>query len=121
MVQLRAKTEKKPMGTRLYPITKNPRKIEKLAGVPAGTWEAYRELEKRFPNEDEFYAALYEPRNENVLRLQSFDLNGWGKIVAYDRMGYSGKTKSFQEAREIAILHGLTTKEVRLSNGFHWS
>ena len=33
------------MGTRLYPNTTNPATLEKLAGVPAGTYKIYQALE----------------------------------------------------------------------------
>jgi hypothetical protein len=109
------------MGTRLYPITTNPRKLEKLAGVPAGTWEVYRELEKQFPEQDEFYAALDEPKNESVARLFHFDLFGWGKFLFIQNFSPCGRTKTFKEARKLARLNGLSTREVRLANGFKWS
>lgn len=87
------------MGTRLYPQTKDPSKLEQLAGVLPGTSRLVpfkKELEKSFlkmregatfTDEDgderpvraeyEFHSLF---RNSDVDRYETFLLFGWGKF-----------------------------------------
>lgn len=103
------------MGTRLYPQTKDPSKLEKLAGVLPGTSRLVpfkKELEKSFlkmregatftdQNGDEWPVdAEYEFhslfRNSDVDRYETFLLFGWGKfdldLVPTDQDQCGGET-----------------------------
>ena len=74
------------MGINVYPITKNPAQLERLAQVPGGTFQALREFEKRNPaiknpeaSSDERYKA-YCLLNEYQEQIRTLELHGFGKI-----------------------------------------
>ena len=74
------------MGINVYPITKNPAQLERLAGVPGGTINALREFEKRNPaivnpeaDSDDRYEA-YCLLNKYQKQMRTLELHGLGKI-----------------------------------------
>ena len=74
------------MGINVYPTTKNPAQLEKLAQVPEGTITSLREFEKRNPalidpeaNSDDRYDA-YRLLNEHQQQIRTLELHGLGKI-----------------------------------------
>ena len=59
------------MGTRLYPKTTNPEILERLAGVPAGTYKLYRAIkdehaERKAELERQWYAASTEEEKREI-------------------------------------------------------
>ena len=74
------------MGINVYPLTKNPEQLEKLAQVPKGTITSLREFEKRNPaiknpeaSSDERYKA-YCLLDEYQQQMRTLELHGLGKI-----------------------------------------
>ncbi len=109
------------MGIRLYPQTTDHAKLEKLAHVPEGTWQKYAELEKAFPDADAFYDEIFKPENAEIRQLQSFDLNGYGRIhIPFELSDNSGKTKTLFEAQLLAIIHEIDPEIAILAEGFKW-
>lgn len=111
------------MGVRLYPITNDPAKWEKMARVPAGTAARLRELEKRFTVEDRlldiFYTALYQ--SPLMARLSEFELSGWGKRGVTAEMGYSGSETDPVQVAEILRRVGVEYDPNIHGEGVHWS
>jgi hypothetical protein len=74
------------MGTRLYPITKNPQVIEKLAGVNPGTYEALDiftrnpENEYTYDTTEEEYEDLCSRKPAGWRALEQFQTWGWNKF-----------------------------------------
>jgi len=68
------------MGVRLYPRTQNTAILERLADVPAGTYNNLAAFESDYPcdNTYERYQALQTEPNRGI--LQNFILFGWGKL-----------------------------------------
>lgn len=72
------------MGVRLYPLTQDVSKLEKLAGVPAGTHRDLEVLKQACDgNEERYYDLLFAKENAALNRLSSFILFGWGKVRVY--------------------------------------
>ncbi|MDJ0648256.1 MAG: hypothetical protein QNJ60_06060 [Xenococcaceae cyanobacterium MO_188.B19] len=74
------------MGINVYPVTKNPDQLEKLAQVPAETINSLREFEKSKPalidpeaNSDDRYEA-YCLLNKYQKQIRTLELHGLGKI-----------------------------------------
>ena len=74
------------MGINVYPVTKNPAQLEKLAQVPAETINSLREFEKSNPalidpeaNSDDRYKA-YCLLDEHQQQIRTLELHGLGKI-----------------------------------------
>ncbi len=78
------------MGISVYPLTKNPVQLEKLAGVPEGTIQTLRAVEKQYPilvevnpgleaDLDEFYEA-HSFLDLAQKKMSDFELFGFGKI-----------------------------------------
>ena len=74
------------MGINVYPVTKNPAQLEKLAQVPEGTITSLREFEKRNPalidpeaNSDDRYKA-YCLLDEHQQQMRTLELHGFAKI-----------------------------------------
>lgn len=119
------------MATRLYPMTKDPVKLELLAGVPAGTHAKLTELEAKYgTNYDGLYGALYTVGNEDLLELNSFLLCGWGRLqcnVAQWGMDYvSGSTTDSGQVRCMLADQDVMTNNFRsivveLCEGLCWS
>lgn len=72
------------MATRLYPITKAPSLLEKLARVPEGTHHRLIRLKAKYQparNDDEEKSYREELDNDPELdRLDLFQLFGWGRL-----------------------------------------
>ena len=132
------------MGTRLYPNTKNPTILEKLAGVPADThklWliietdrvEHKQHLERLWEqgqhsrndlwriNED-FSEKLYYRIKENpdVDQLDSFIMYGWGKIQFNG--GCSGEHTDSYNVDQVLFWQGVDLNGVTLEEleGVYW-
>jgi hypothetical protein len=116
------------MATRLYPITEDPAKLEKMAGVPAGTSEVLKAIESRFVakpgetsaqaftrEEQEFYAINAEP---NAAQLHCFLLFGWGRMRKY--IDPIGNTTDPKLMAEIGRAQGINVP-ADLCEGFCWS
>jgi hypothetical protein len=134
------------MGTRLYPNTNNPVTLEKLAGVPAGTYSRWNEfklekraflagLEKRakqgedrqklFFESNDFAGEQYDKmsEDEDVSHLDRFILFGWGKIQFAG--GDSGEHTDAYNVDQVLFwqgvgsddLNGVTLEELE---GVHW-
>ena len=135
------------MGTRLYPMTNDERKLERLANVAPGTAKLARMKDSLF----ELFKQQQEDQNSNdqdieydwhclfsgsdVDRYQSFLLFGWGKFdldyVPKDQERYCGSTTDLD-----AMLGMLTSsgwdqlpyepgqpsleQVLQISEGFHW-
>ncbi len=74
------------MGINVYPMTKNPTQLERLADVPGGTINSLRQFEKRNPalidpeaNSDESYEA-YCLLNKYQKQIRTLEIHGLGKI-----------------------------------------
>lgn len=121
------------MGTRLYPNTKNPATLEKLAGVPAGTFKLYQELEderKQFKDElqsrfdqghdrdelfrsnENFEEKMWNRKQENpdVSRLDHFIMYGWGKIQFEG--GCSGEHTDLYHVDQVLFWQGVGSDEL---------
>lgn len=108
--------------------------LEKLAGVPAGTWPEAHRLEQRIDNlrradrHEEASALFSEMRGTDARRLYEFTYAGWGRItdevrrliqsyglrVGEDRTGHPGRIDAIlrfqgasEEAREAIAKHPL--------------
>ena len=134
------------MGTRLYPNTENPAILEKLAGVPAGTYSSWNEFKLESANNkkhlqelfdqghdrnelcrmsDRFAGEQYDRMTENpdVSQLDRFILFGWGKIQ-FDG-GCSGEHTDAYNVDQVLFwqgigsddLNGVTLEELE---GVHW-
>ncbi len=128
------------MGVRLYPNTKNPANLEKLAGVNPGTYEAlmalkkdcgvddpdnppkdYRETESRY---ETFFNRMTAPGwgTHNVYELHGFLLYGWGKFS--DRSGiapgYAGSLDDRELIQRLFVENGIFA-DLDLCEGVHWS
>jgi hypothetical protein len=80
------------MGVRLYPITKDTAKLEKLAGVPEGTMrklQLWNEMQAAYRSAIGIRETDYDERNfdmwqlmhnTDVEQLDNFLGNGWGKF-----------------------------------------
>lgn len=134
------------MGTRLYPMTENTEILERLAGVPVGTYELYKaikdehaerkaelerkwyaattedeKLELHFQYEDvaaEFYDRMQE--NPDVSALDQFIGSGWGKIQ-FPADCYGEVTDPITVRQLLCIqgadLNGVTIEELE---GIYW-
>ena len=78
------------MGIRLYPLTPNPLKLERLAAVPQGTAGALAAYQKLEPSHDvigpdgrKLICAWYDGllAQPDLNRLHDFYLHGWGRLT----------------------------------------
>lgn len=80
------------MAIRLYPMTTDPAKLEKLCGVPAGTAARLAALEAKYPpresfsdyrdwcaSHDRMLDEVYE--DKHLLTYHRFNLFGWGRAT----------------------------------------
>lgn len=120
------------MGIRLYPRTNDVAKLEKLAGVPAGTHTRLKELQAAhkapegasYHEADAAYGRLFDAMSAepNVDRLDSFILSGWGKRYSpehQDENGY-GHVDDVGVIARIFDMHGITA-DPALTEGVYWS
>lgn len=121
------------MGMRLYPNTKNVEKLEKLAGVPAGTADRLAALRAKFPllddpktgffeREDEygrFYAAM--SKDFDVRLYHHFILSGWGKVYSPDHQDENG-FGHVDDVESIQIIFDSAgiTSDPALTEGVRW-
>lgn len=112
------------MGTRLYPITKNPQTLELLAKVPSGTFDLLQkneaeekaEIEKAckgknptesFQIQDEIESKFYNLRFKTPLsQLDIFQSIGWGKLHSpvYGLLEKAGKNPVWGEELDPSIV-----------------
>ncbi len=121
------------MATRLYPNTKNPAILEKLAGVPAGTAARLEAIQKR--QEEEMAGKDFFERNEIGFRhfqemhetpegdLSTFLTFGWGRVDMGACPDYSGSNDDEVGVAQILRRHpvqlpaDVTVAELE---GVHW-
>jgi len=111
------------MGIRLYPNT-TPEVIERLIGVPAGTYNRFKEYEAKRPTKpgptmDAWYEGLF---NDNALHLiSSFITFGWGRLTSealtykkeyFPDSEYAGSTDNPQLAQGMIQAMGITAEGV---------
>jgi hypothetical protein len=123
------------MGVRLYPATKDEAKLEKLAGVPAGTAAKLRDLEAKYPITKEMdffqvqavyngkYGELYAPGNGDLNHYHSFLLFGFGRFAGgKDCDGGSevgGSTTDTAKVEALLRLHGVQVTMAEVE-GLYW-
>lgn len=118
------------MASRVYPITRNPRSLELLCGVPEGTAARMEQWEKDNPeppmNDQEAGYQHYLKREAipEFSTLHHFQLFGWGR-VRHDIVGpetYSGEIKNGAEADAFLHKHGvhLTPEQLLATEGICW-
>ena len=118
------------MGIRLYPIT--PENLtpeqsvqcrETMAGVPAGTAQRLGELSaKHGQHSGRYFEVIMQ--DENLDRLHSFDLFGWGKFRSPEGLDWDAMTTSNKEMMTSVLeLNGihLTDAQWSLLNGLYWN
>ena len=136
------------MGTRLYPKTTNPSKLERLAQVRTGTAKLVpfkEELEKYFlkmregatyteedgiewpvDTEYEFFSLF---SGSDVDTYEGFLLFGWGKfdldLVPSDQDRYGGETTDTDLMFDMLLSSSWrclfdAAEVIKLSEGFHW-
>lgn len=113
------------MGIRLYPLTKDPRNLEKLAHVPFGTYERWERLNAALdqdsgqgPEGEKALEAFFS--DVEVHKLDRIVLSGFGRMKV-DR-GISGEERDPAKVRELLKLQGWqgTEQEVELMEGVFW-
>jgi hypothetical protein len=100
------------MATRLYPITNNPATLERLAGVPAGTYaklEALRATRNSRPGQENAQAVFYEAvyNDKNLVRMNNFNVFGWGRVNPDACPDYSGRETDPVKCLDILAAHGI--------------
>jgi hypothetical protein len=136
------------MGTRLYPNTTNPSKLERLARVSPGTAKLVpfkKELEKYFLKMREGATFTGEDGREwpvdpeyeffklfsgsDVDTYEGFLLFGWGKfdldLVPNDQDRYGGETTDTNLMFDMLLSSSWwgdfdAAEVIKLSEGFHW-
>ena len=133
------------MGINVYPMTKNPAKLERLAavpgGVPGGTINSLREFEKRNPalidpeaNSDDSYDA-YCLLNKYQKQIRNLELHGFGKIPFGDLArildtdhepdvfaGFSDEPEIIAQILEVLRRRGYSVPDAELlAEGVCWS
>jgi hypothetical protein len=117
------------MGIRLYPRTTNRAAVEKLAGVPAGTYDALDALRAAHnvdaPGLDFFqreaaYEAFYDAKqaSPDLDTLDSFILFGWGKVPSPHPEGF-GTLEGIPEVAGLFSRHGINA-DATLTEGVYW-
>jgi len=136
------------MGTRLYPNTQDPRVLERLAGVPAGTHEKLaairekyaelaREAKANCTTVEEFAEVEYELDSQefdeisvdpNTDAYDSFVIFGWGRIPNFRLIDRDydlvvGNETQPDKVEAIFKLQRVDLKGVTLAEigGVHWS
>lgn len=113
------------MATRLYPITKDPINLEKLAVVPAGTYAKLTELNALKPDSHNFYdpdvEAWYDlvEDDPDVHTLYNFIMSGWGR-VRMPNLGCAGIAVNPVEIARIMAGHDLIGIDWTLTGGLCW-
>lgn len=111
------------MGTRLYPVTTDPRVLERLAGVPAGTYNDLESLKKRMADKPyrEFADKVWHDRD---LRLLDMFLSfGWGRVDSRICPDCCGDTKWPRRMAEILEWHNVDLNGVSIDelDGLEWN
>ena len=118
------------MGIRLYQITpenltpeQSAQCRETMAGVPAGTAERLDEISTCYSEHSgRYFEAVMQ--DENLDRLHSFELFGWGKFRSPEGLDWDAMTTSDKEMMtSIFELNGihLTDDQWSLLNGLYWN
>jgi hypothetical protein len=125
------------MGTRLYARTENAAIIEKLAGVPQGTYAALQEFDSNPENqydwgdtEKGYEVYCRKQQSPDLSTLEEFLLYGWGKfnratIGVLERWQLNrevGSTTNPVIVRSLITSMGIDTKGVahREFEGLKW-
>lgn len=99
------------MGIRLYPNCDTATR-ERLAGVPAGTWDRLQAFEAKCPKVDgptmtAWYDRLF--KNSDLNTMHHFETFGWGRLTT-EAIKFITKVQEFDYAGEItdpALAQGL--------------
>ncbi len=124
------------MGINVYPVTKNPAQLEKLAQVPEGTINSLREFEKQNPtlidpeaSSDDRYIA-YSLLDEDQQQMRTLELHGLGKIPFGDlatiigtdhETGFSDDLETIAQILEALKRRGYSVPDADLlAEGVSW-
>lgn len=123
------------MGIRLYPLTKDRAKLERLARVPVGTYDRLDALKAKHDLEakdigyiecalrsDALYEELYDGHHDDERKLNSFLVSGWGKFSDPDKIapGYSGSLEDMAEVSWLLRWNGIPAWVDDLCEGVYW-
>ena len=111
------------MAIRLYPDC-SIEEMERLAGVPAGTYARFKAYEATRPDVagptmDAWYDGLYH--DQDLVNLSNFITFGWGRLttpaMAYKREHfpdsvYAGSTTDFRHAQALIQAMGIVAEGV---------
>jgi len=74
------------MGVRLYPSLAEGVTLNQVIGISDAEYQRWKELKAKITNTEAFYELIYSEGYEQVLTLNNFDLNGWGKFECLESM-----------------------------------
>ena len=111
------------MSIRLYPNC-SPGELERLASVPAGTYDRLKAYEAKQPTVagptmDAWYAGLYRDSDRAI--LSNFITFGWGRLTAeakaykvehFPDSEYAGSTDDFRHAQALIQAMGITAEGI---------
>jgi len=128
------------MATRLYPSNNAPALLEKLAGVPSGTFGRLQEIEGKHPKRnlptpegyeeaDAFYKTVFASPDLN--RLDNFMTFGWGRLTTeatrlikrWGQIYYGGGVDDPAKVSELLQAQGVTLPSdvtVEQLGGVYW-
>lgn len=111
------------MGVRLYPATKDRKKLERLANVPFGTFDRLDTLVKEHGSEDAFYSVIFNDAQFTCNKLHNFLIFGWGKFKPTSRVNdCCGSTKVMDAIREVLRINEIWITLADLNEeGINWS
>ena len=139
------------MGTRLYPQNREPSVLEKLVDVPEGTYDRLKQFETAFNRTfdlDEYSQQttyVKDPdskdidveymlwqlidSDQNLEKLHSFLISGWGKFMQRQEDDCIGEIKPGADALHMLISttageymsgHMSPQETMELAEGFYW-
>ena len=127
------------MGTRLYPNHVTPELLERLSGVPQGTYERLIAVDDKYPlrhamNDQGFEQgqAHYDEidANDALNALENMRVFGWGRLtpsvsVIIRDMGeyeYSGRVMALAQIQRILDAQGVNLHDVDINEieGVRW-
>jgi hypothetical protein len=116
------------MATRLYPITEDAEKLEKLCRVPAGTaalhaaltkeWDAKKPAEYDSKYDSDRYDAFCKG-DVSIAQYDNFLIFGWGRMVLH--RGSFGHTTDVAEVTEILAAQHVYGVDFNDCEGLSWS